>query len=130
MPTAIESTHRVNHLSLACKVWGDGLPCIALHGWLDNAGSFDRLAPLLPNSKIIAVDLPGHGLSDHRPQGTSAHFLDYVKDVAVLSDVLGLERFDLIGHSMGGGIATLVAGGTSRSGTTAGFTGFTRACDS
>lgn len=42
------------------KVWGppDGKPVIALHGWLDNAGAFDNLIPLLPkNLRIISVGM-------------------------------------------------------------------------
>ncbi len=109
MSEPVEKTYQVNHLSLACKVWGDGHPCIALHGWLDNAGSFDVLGPGLPGSKVIAVDLPGHGFSDHRPPGTQAHFFDYVTDVLNLANTLDLETFDLVGHSMGGGVAVLLA---------------------
>ena len=40
------------------KVWGppDGKPVIACHGWLDNAGAFDNLIPLLPkNLRIISL---------------------------------------------------------------------------
>lgn len=51
---------RVNLFSLKkAKIWGppDGHPVFALHGWLDNAGSFDALIPLLPsNLRIVAVD--------------------------------------------------------------------------
>jgi len=34
---------------------------LALHGWLDNAASFARLAPLLMDADVVAIDLPGHG---------------------------------------------------------------------
>ena len=55
------------------KTWGNpqGIPVICLHGWLDNACSFDALAPLLPNDshKFIAIELPGHGFSSHFPEG-------------------------------------------------------------
>lgn len=47
---------------------------LALHGWLDNALSFDSLASCLPASWcIVAVDFAGHGLSSHRPEGTFYH---------------------------------------------------------
>jgi len=64
------------HLRLAAQVWGDPLlpRLLALHGWLDNAASFDRLAPLLcEHFHIVALDLPGHGRSGHRPPGTWYH---------------------------------------------------------
>lgn len=54
------------------KWWGpiDQQPLVALHGWQDNAGTFDRLIPLLPpNLAILAIDMPGHGLSSHLPTG-------------------------------------------------------------
>lgn len=92
--------------------WGeiDAPPVLLLHGWLDNAGSFAPMARCLPGRRLWVPDLPGHGRSGHRPPGTWYHFVDYVSDVLALARELGLETFDLIGHSMGGAIATLVAG--------------------
>ena len=83
---------------------------IALHGWLDNAASFDPLAPKLSDARVMAVDLAGHGLSDHRPAGAAYHLLDYVRDVIAIADALQWERFVLMGHSLGAAIASLVAG--------------------
>jgi pimeloyl-ACP methyl ester carboxylesterase len=84
-------------------------PALLLHGWLDNAGSFAPLARQLPGRRLWVPDLPGHGRSGHRPAGTWYHFIDYVSDVMALAQALGLERFDLVGHSMGGAVATLLA---------------------
>lgn len=43
---------------------------LALHGWQDNAGTWERLIPfLLPDVSVLAIDLPGHGLSSHYPAG-------------------------------------------------------------
>lgn len=103
---------RAGSLRLAARVHGpgDGAPVLALHGWLDNAASFEPLAPLLDGLRIVALDLAGHGLSDHRPPGAWYHFVDYVADVLGAADALGWERFSLLGHSLGGAVATLVAG--------------------
>lgn len=98
-------------LTWAGLVWGDSNapPALLLHGWLDNAGSFGPLARALHGRRLWVPDLPGHGRSDHRPPGTWYHFVDYVSDILSLVNCLGLQRFDLIGHSMGGAIATLLA---------------------
>ncbi len=87
------------------------LPILALHGWLDNANSFVPLAPGLAQvaSEIVAVDLAGHGHSDHRGPGNYYHFVDYVFDVIACANTLGWDQFILIGHSMGAGIASLIA---------------------
>ncbi len=87
----------------------DAPPALLLHGWLDNAGSFAPLMGALDGRRLWAPDLPGHGRSAHKPAGSWYHFVDYISDVMALADALGLERFDLIGHSMGGAIATLIA---------------------
>jgi pimeloyl-ACP methyl ester carboxylesterase len=111
-PEAREETVLANGLRLACKRWGDAKtvkPVLALHGWLDNAATFDTLAPALPGLAWCALDLPGHGLSQHRPAGAAYHFVDYVPDVLAVADALEWARFTLIGHSMGAGIATLLA---------------------
>jgi pimeloyl-ACP methyl ester carboxylesterase len=100
------------HMGLSAKVWGDASlpPLLALHGWLDNAGSFDRLAPLLCGKfHIVALDFPGHGRSDWRPPGVWYHYIDYVSDVIAATDVLGWKRFNLLGHSLGGTVASVVA---------------------
>lgn len=102
---------RTPYLRLAAQAWGpaDGTPVLALHGWLDNAASFATLALQLPGVRLVAVDLPGHGGSDHRPPGVHYHFVDFIPDVVAAADALGWDRFALLGHSMGGGIASFIA---------------------
>ena len=97
---------------LAARRWHAGAPerVLALHGWLDNAATFDALAPLLPDCEIVALDLPGHGRSGHRAPGAWYHFIDYGSDVIAAADALGWERFVLLGHSLGGAIASVLAG--------------------
>lgn len=100
------------HLRLAARVWGDPvlLPLLALHGWLDNAASFDRLAPLLcEHFHIVAIDLPGHGRSDWRAPGAWYHFADSPGDLLGVVDALGWKRFGLLGHSLGGAVASVLA---------------------
>jgi pimeloyl-ACP methyl ester carboxylesterase len=98
---------------LAALQWGDpdAPPLLALHGWLDNAASFMRLAPLLTaNRRVIALDLPGHGHSAHLPKGVHRYNnLDQVDHLLDFADALKLGRFDLLGHSLGAGIASLTA---------------------
>jgi pimeloyl-ACP methyl ester carboxylesterase len=84
-------------------------PLLALHGWLDNAASFLPLASFLQHYYLIALDFAGHGLSAHRPPGTKYHLVDHVADVAHVIKSLELERFNLIGHSLGAGVSILYA---------------------
>jgi pimeloyl-ACP methyl ester carboxylesterase len=109
---AIETTFDLPGLSIAAKVWGNpnGLPTLALHGWLDNAASFDRLAPLLPNLYLIAVDLPGHGKSSSYAPESQVHFIDFVINIIKLANHLNWDKFALLGHSLGGAIASVLAG--------------------
>ncbi|MDH3712352.1 MAG: alpha/beta hydrolase [Gammaproteobacteria bacterium] len=111
MPNAEEITLRSGALTLSARAWGAvDAPCvIALHGWLDNAATFDRLAPLLKAWRIVALDFPGHGHSEHRPPGTPYHFLDFVADTVNAVDALELNRFALVGHSLGANVASFVA---------------------
>lgn len=100
------------HFRYAAKRWGssNGLPALALHGWLDNAASFDHLAPFLPELDLVALDFPGHGYSAHRPLGIRYHYMDYIADVINVADALHWEKFILMGHSLGGGVASFTAG--------------------
>ncbi len=86
-----------------------GARVLALHGWLDNAASFVPLADHLPGVQLVAPDLPGHGRSAHLAPGaeyTSGVAVNAVLDIA---DALGWDTFSLLGHSMGAGIASLMA---------------------
>jgi pimeloyl-ACP methyl ester carboxylesterase len=101
-----------HHLSLTAQIWGapDAPPLLALHGWLDNAGSYAFLAPLLAARwRVIALELPGHGHSGHLPAGINYHYVDYVSAVIAAADALHLDSYTLLGHSLGAGIASLVA---------------------
>ena len=98
------------HLTLHSLQFGTGPQrVLALHGWLDNAASFQNLAPLLRDVEIVALDLPGHGHSDHRPRGDGYYFVDYVAVVVEAADALGWDRFSFLGHSLGAGIASIAA---------------------
>lgn len=88
---------------------GQGMPVLALHGWLDNAASFVPLMEHLPQP-MVALDFSGHGLSAHRPDQAATHYVDHVRDVLAVLDQLGWSRCILLGHSMGAGVATLFAG--------------------
>ena len=107
-----EITIETPALRLAARVWGppDGLPVLALHGWLDNAASFDGLAPLLPGVRLVCLDLPGHGRSNHLPPGQPYAFIDTVAQVHAVTLALGWTRFCLLGHSLGAAIAAVFAG--------------------
>jgi pimeloyl-ACP methyl ester carboxylesterase len=87
----------------------DGPKLLCLHGWLDNAASFLPLMPYLSEFDLVALDLPGHGGSDHRAPGYDYMLVDWIHDVLDAMDALGWQRAKLLGHSMGGAIATLVA---------------------
>ncbi|MEQ6889882.1 alpha/beta hydrolase [Halomonas sp. CS7] len=97
---------------LAALAWGDpsASTWLALHGWLDNAASFSRLAPRLVERlgiRVVALDFAGHGRSAHRHGGYA--LWDYVHDLLDAGDELGLSHMTLLAHSMGAGVACLAA---------------------
>ncbi|MBV4508488.1 alpha/beta hydrolase [Pseudomonas sp. SWRI22] len=113
MSTPVEEVRlSLPHIELAAHLFGpeDGLPVIALHGWLDNANSFARLAPKLRGLRIVALDMAGHGHSAHRPAGAGYALWDYVYDVLQVAEQLGWKRFALLGHSLGAIVSLVVAG--------------------
>ncbi|XP_041446584.1 serine hydrolase-like protein 2 isoform X2 [Xenopus laevis] len=95
---------------LAAKSWGprEGKLVLCLHGWLDNASSFDKLIPLLPQGyHYVALDFTGHGLSSHKPLWTKYDFIDFVIDAYKALMALGGEKVTVLGHSLGGLVGTL-----------------------
>ena len=84
---------------------------LCLHGWFDNAESFTPLAPHLDQLELFALDLPGHGKSEHRHQTARYHFIDYLWDVDAVLDALEWEDCHLIGHSMGAAISAVYSAG-------------------
>lgn len=84
-----------------------GAPVILVHGWGACVYTFRYVAPALARAgrRVLAFDMRGHGLSD-KPVGrgkyTGGALGDDLQDVM---DVAGVERADLLGHSLGGGVA-------------------------
>ncbi|MCE2944258.1 MAG: alpha/beta fold hydrolase [Lysobacteraceae bacterium] len=111
MSAAREITLATGRGRLAALRSGDpkGPKLLALHGWLDNAASFEPLLPELADVDLVALDLAGHGASEHRATGYDYVYADWVHDVIDVLDSLGWERADLLGHSMGATIASTVA---------------------
>ena len=93
----------------ALRNGGEGPRVLALHGWLDNAASFVPLSAHLHGIDLVAIDQPGHGRSAHLPPGTDYSFVGAMNAVLDVADALGWERFALLGHSMGAGIASMLA---------------------
>ncbi|XP_040089102.1 serine hydrolase-like protein 2 isoform X2 [Oryx dammah] len=90
---------------IAAKAWGShqAAPVLCLHGWLDNANSFDRLIPLLPKDfYYVAMDFGGHGLSSHYSPGFPYYHQNFVSEVRRVAAALKWNRFSLLGHSFGG----------------------------
>lgn len=86
---------------LSALVWGSGPPEIALlHGGAQNAHTWDTVALAL-DRPIVAIDLPGHGHSDHRPDGPFSP-RDNARDVAEAVRALAPEAQMVVGMSLGG----------------------------
>ncbi len=109
--SASEPGFDIGDMHYAAKAWGDpnNQPVLALHGWLDNAASFDVLAPKLTDAYVVAPDLAGHGHSSHRPYSGSYNIWDDLHDLLSIADVCGWHQFTLLGHSRGAMIALLLA---------------------
>lgn len=138
-----EIEFEVPYGKLAAKSWheetDDCKRLLALHGWMDNAGSFDKLMPKIKHKNglyIVALDLPGHGKSSQLPPGSSYSDLNIIMEVRrclielnwvqpFKKDLNGgangsnlqdnssqndsKKKFSIIGHSLGAGLAMFYA---------------------
>lgn len=88
--------------SVVTRLWpGHGEPIVLLHGLLASSAAWDELC-LATDRPCVAIDLPGFGASDPCAVPRVSAFAD---DVRATLDALGVERFALVGHSLGGAIA-------------------------
>lgn len=98
---------------VAGRWWGprDKQPMIAIHGWQDNAGTWDNLIPQLPtNLAVLCIDLPGHGLSSSYPTGMVYYiFWDGIILLRRIVKHFGWSKITLMGHSLGGALSFMYA---------------------
>jgi pimeloyl-ACP methyl ester carboxylesterase len=105
----------IRHLRYHYRSWGapqPGVPPLVLvHGWMDVGASFQFMVDALAQDRwIVAPDWRGFGLTS-TPNTDNFWFADYLGDLDALLDLLAPgQAVDLVGHSMGGHIATMYAG--------------------
>jgi pimeloyl-ACP methyl ester carboxylesterase len=93
---------------LSALRWGSTAPrAVLLHGGAQNAHTFDTLALAL-GEPVLALDLPGHGHSDAAPGG-STDVAGHARDVAAALGALGIAHIPIVGMSLGGLVALVVA---------------------
>jgi pimeloyl-ACP methyl ester carboxylesterase len=107
-------THRVLEWTTPAVSPATGATALLLHGFMDAAATWDRVAPILAREgfRVLAPDLRGYGDGARLPPGSYYYFPDYVLDVADLVEALVPPAGPLlvVGHSMGGTVATLYTG--------------------
>ncbi len=98
----------VNGLHLYYETHGTGRPLVLLHGGLMSSEMFGPTIPALTQGhQVIAVDLQGHGRTADVDRPIDVRLM--ADDIAALIDHLGLDKPDLVGYSLGGGVAFFTA---------------------
>ena len=98
----------VNGLSLYYEIHGSGQPLVLLHGGFGLTSMYGEILPLLAEGRqVIAVDLQGHGRTADIDRPLRLESM--ADDIAALIGYLGLEQADLMGYSLGGGVALRTA---------------------
>jgi pimeloyl-ACP methyl ester carboxylesterase len=97
-----------NGTSLSYVDKGEGKPVVLVHGFVGDHHYWDYvIEPLAQNYRVIAIDLPGHGLSSLSSEISTTE--DYADEIASLVQNLQLTKISLIGHSLGGYITMAFA---------------------
>ncbi|MFP6639152.1 MAG: alpha/beta hydrolase, partial [Myxococcota bacterium] len=100
-----------NGLTLNLLEWSrEGVPMLLLHGFSNEAHIWDDFAPSVAlHYRVLALDQRGHGESDWHPKA-AYDYDDFVADLEAVIDELEIDRFVLVGHSLGGRVAMLYGG--------------------
>ena len=109
MSSTSERSVRLDGIVFRYRETGDGsVPVlILLHALGEDARDWDEVAAALSSRyRVLALDQRGHGQSEYTPRYSFELMRDDLKNFV---DALGLERFSLMGHSMGGLVALLFA---------------------
>lgn len=117
MSTPVSLRVPANGLTHHVLEWSSSQPrgaVLLLHGYMDAAATWDLVAPALASAgyRVVAPDFRGFGDAPRAPEGSYYYFLDYIHDVADLVEALVPEGAPLsvVGHSMGGTVATIYSG--------------------
>jgi pimeloyl-ACP methyl ester carboxylesterase len=105
---ATGSYAQVNGLNLYYEIHGSGQPLVLLHGGLGLTSMLGAILPQLAEGRqVIAVDLQGHGRTADIDRPLRYELM--ADDIAALVKHLGLETIDIMGYSLGGGVALRTA---------------------
>mmetsp|Transcript_1688 Transcript_1688/g.1866 ORF Transcript_1688/g.1866 Transcript_1688/m.1866 type:complete len:316 (+) Transcript_1688:32-979(+) len=107
-----------NGLTIGGRIWGQSTATnkvLCIHGFLDNAATFDVLIPRLLNildepTEFVCMDCAGHGNSSHRSKDGQYCYTNRAMDAIQVATALGWDKFSLMSHSMGANTSVLIAG--------------------
>lgn len=98
----------VNGINLYYEIHGAGEPLVLLHGGVGSTSMFGEVLTMLAeHHQVIAVDLQAHGRTADIDRPLSYEFM--ADDIAALIEQLGFEKADVMGYSLGGGVALRTA---------------------
>ena len=104
----------VHDLELHVSTYGvskEAIPVVIIHGFMDHHIAWEPIALSLCEKglRVISYDQRGHGRSSHVASSSQYHFPDYISDLHRLLEKLNISKCQLVGHSMGGKLAMLLA---------------------
>lgn len=110
--TATSKTMEVDGRRMHWLEAGEGRPVVLLHGWTCSGYFWKPILPLLQNHcRVLAPDLPGHGLSGKKEDSYLPR--EQADRILAWLSAIGVESFFLVGHSMGGEISVRMAHGAA-----------------
>ena len=104
----------VHDLELHVSTYGvskEAIPVVIIHGFMDHHIAWEPIALSLCEKglRVISYDQRGHGRSSHVASSSQYHFPDYISDLHRLLEKLNISKCQLVGHSMGGTVASIFA---------------------